>query len=387
MKFIVGQFNDSYPPVVDGVANVVRNYAYWLNRKHGECYVITPSYPGYKDTDDFDVIRYFSVPMILRPPYRIGIPFLDLSTVKKIEKIPFHIIHVHAPFSTGLLGLYIAKKHHIPIVATFHTKYYEDIKAATKSDLIAKLGVKLIVEFFNRVDEVWTVSNATAETLREYGFKKKIEVVPNGTDFIPPENKEVYRNKINELYHLREEETVLLYVGQLILQKNLDMLVRSLRILKDSGVSFKAIFVGTGKDEKYLKDLVCSLKLKEDVIFPGKILNREMLKAYYARADLFIFPSLYDTSALVLQEASALGCPSLVIEGATISDGIIDGYNGFLGKNDPENYALRIKELLNNKPLLERVGEEAKKTLYKPWENIVDEVAERYQEIIKKHNR
>lgn len=166
------------------------------------------------------------------------------------------------------------------------------------------------------------------------------------------------------------------------MHKNTKMLIESLYYLKKKGLFFKAFIVGTGKDEKYLKDLVRKLKLENEVIFVGKIIDRELLKGYYARADLFLFPSLYDASPLVLQETFALFCPSLLIKGSNASEGIIDGYNGFLSENNAFYYANMIENLIKNKSLLREVGKNAQKTLYRPWEKVVDEVVERYKELI-----
>lgn len=381
---IVGLFNDSFPPVMDGVANAVKNYAYYINKKYGKAYVITPSFPGYVDKEDFEVIRYFSIPVILRPPYRFGVPFLDRKALNKILEIPFDIIHVHSPFSSGILGLYVARKKSIPIIASFHTKYYDDFKEATKSYFLAKIAVKIIVEFYNRVDEVWTVNNATANTLREYGFKRDIKIMPNGTDFMIIKDKEAYRKKINELYHISDEEIVFLFVGQMIKQKNVEMLLKALSILKSRDISFRAILIGSGKDETYFKELVLSLNLEDKVIFTGKILDRELLKAYYSRADLFLFPSLYDTSAIVIKEASAFSCPSLVIENSNVAEGIIDRYNGFLSENDPLSYAKKLQEILSDRELLRKVGEKAQETLYLSWEDVVDRVVDEYKSLINK---
>ena len=72
-RMLIGQFNDSYPPVMDGVANVTKNYAYWLNKKYGQCYVVTPAFPGYRDQDPFPVMRYMSFTAGFRPPYRLRV--------------------------------------------------------------------------------------------------------------------------------------------------------------------------------------------------------------------------------------------------------------------------------------------------------------------------
>ncbi|MEN2984465.1 MAG: glycosyltransferase [Dictyoglomaceae bacterium] len=385
MKLVTGQFTDAYYPITDGVANVAKNYAYWLNKKYGKTYVITPSFPNYKDDEEFEVIRFFSIPLVIRPPYRLGIPFIDVKSMEKINKIPFSLIHAHSPFSAGVLALYIARKRKIPIIATFHTKYYDDFKSAVKSDLLAKIMVKIIMEFYNQVDEVWTVNKSTADLLFEYGYRKKVEIVPNGSEFIPPSNIEEYRKRIDEIYNLDPKKLVFLYVGQLILHKNLELLIYSLKHLRDLGIKFKTFIVGTGKDEGYIKNLVKKLDLEEFVIFTGKILDRELLKSFYARADLFLFPSLYDASAVVIKEASSFGCPSLVIEGSATSEGIIDGYNGFLSKNDPLMYAMKIKEIISDREKLRNVGERAKETLYRHWRDILEEVAGRYEEIVRRY--
>jgi glycosyltransferase involved in cell wall biosynthesis len=381
-NLIIGQFTDAYLPITDGVVLTVKNYAHWIEKKYGKCIVICPSFPKFIDEDNFDIIRFFSIPMPLRPPYRMGIHYLDLKAIKRVEKIPFHIVHAHSPFSAGLFALETARKRKVPIVATFHTKYYDDFKSATKSDFLARIGVDIIVKFYEKVDQVWTVNSSTAKTLKEYGFKKEIEIIPNGTDIIPPENLEEYKEKINKIYNLSQDDNIFLYVGQLILHKNIKMLIESLYYLKMKGFSFKFLIVGTGKDEKYLKDLVRKLKLDKEVIFVGKIIDRELLKGFYARADLFLFPSLYDASPLVLQEAFALSCPSLLIKGSNASEGIIDGYNGFLSENNAISYANMIEKLIKNKPLLREVGKNAQKTLYRPWEKVIDEVVERYKELI-----
>jgi len=88
-KITTGLFNDGYMPIIDGVTLTVRNYAYWLKKKLGPTYVITPFVPNYKDIDPFPVIRFLSVPTVVRPPYRIGFPNFDLRFQLYSEKQGF----------------------------------------------------------------------------------------------------------------------------------------------------------------------------------------------------------------------------------------------------------------------------------------------------------
>ena len=379
---IIGQFNDSFPPIMDGVANVTRNYAYWLHQKHGTCYVVTPAFPGYQDQETFEVIRYFSLPLLMRRPYRLRVPYPDYNLSKKLRAIPFSLVHAHSPFSSGRLALRVARARGIPIVATFHSKFYDDFRTVVRSDKLAQIGVKHVVEFFNAVDAVWTVNETTVETLREYGYRGKVEVVNNGIDFIPLNDREPRRQEINERLHLSPHENMLLFVGQHIWQKNVKLLIKALKYLQDWGFSFKMVFVGTGYAKEAMQEQVKNLGLAQQTIFMGNLQDRELLRSLYARADLFLFPSLYDTAAIVVREAAAAQCPAVVIEKANCAEGLIDGVNSFQSANDPESFANTIKEALSDRRRLQQVGEEAQRTLYRHWEQVVDEVALKYQELI-----
>lgn len=387
MELVTGQFNDSYPPIMDGVANVTKNYAYWLNKKCGPSYVITPTYPGYRDEEDFEVLRYFSLPLLVRRPYRIGLPQLDYQFKRLLYDIPFDIAHAHCPFSAGQIAFDLARKKGIPLVATFHSKFYDDFKAALKLETPAQIGLRRVMNFFRAADSVWTVNKATAQTLIEYGYKGPIEVVYNGTDFTPPSDQKEKKEAVNQLLNINSEETVFLFVGQHVWQKNLRMLIYALKTLKEMGISFKMIFAGAGYAEEDLKELSRELGLAKQTNFLGMVLDRELLKALFVRADLFLFPSIYDNAPIVVREAAAANCPAVLIAGANSAEGISDNINGFLAENDPLLYAQRIREILLDREKLLLVGKNAQQTVYKHWEEIVDEVKLRYLDLIREFNR
>ncbi len=379
---IIGQFNDSFPPIMDGVANVTRNYAYWLQQKYGTCYVVTPAFPGYQDQEPFEVIRYFSLPLLMRRPYRLGVPYPDYNLMKRLRTIPFDLVHAHSPFSSGRLALRVARARGIPVVATFHSKFYDDFREVVRSDKLAQLGVKHVVDFFNAVDAVWTVNEATVKTLRDYGYRGPVEVVNNGIDFTPLSDRESRREEVNGRLHLAPDENMLLFVGQHIWQKNVKLLIEALKYLRDWGFPFKMVFVGTGYAQEAMQEMVKNLGLAPQTIFMGNLQDREFLKSLYARADLFLFPSLYDTAAIVVREAAAAQCPAVVIEKANCAEGLVDGFNSFQAQNDPEAFARKIKEALTDQARLLEVGRNAQQTLCRHWEQVVDEVALKYQALI-----
>jgi len=385
-KLITGQFNDSFIPVMDGVTNVVKNYAYWLDKKYGESYVATPAYPGYIDREEFPVLRYYSIPLKKREPYRIGLDLLDINFRTTIKNISFDIVHAHCPFTSGAIAQQIARKKNIPIIATFHSKFYDDFKQVLKIDAFAKLCTRIVIDFFNRTDQVWTVSKGAADTLREYGYKGHIEVVPNGTDFDIPENIEILIGKTEKKLGINGSDLVFLFVGQHIWQKNIKLLVDSLNYIKEQ-VPYKMFFVGDGYAKEELESYVKDLGLDGRVVFLGKILDRDYLRSLFARADLFLFPSVYDNAPIVVREAAAVGTPSLVIAKSNAAEGIVDNVNGFLSDNDSISYSKRIIEIISKRDELKNIGKKAQATIYRSWESIVDEVYERYMEIINSYKR
>jgi len=386
-KLVIGQFNDSFVPVMDGVTNVVKNYAYWLDKKYGECYVATPAYPGYVDREEFPVLRYYSIPLKKREPYRIGLELLDINFRRTIKSIPFDIVHAHCPFTSGAVALQIARRNNIPIIATFHSKFYDDFKQVLKIDAFAKFCTRLVMDFFDKVDQVWTVNKSTADTLREYGYKGDIEIVPNGTDFDMPENMESLVCQVEERLNLSSDDLVFLFVGQHIWQKNIKLIVDSLKLVSERNIQYRMFFVGDGYAKEDLEAYVRELGLDDRIAFLGKILDRDYLRSLFARADLFLFPSVYDNAPIVIREAAAVATPSLVIANTNTAEGIIDNVNGFLSENDAESYANRILSIISDKELLRKAGEKARDTIFRDWESIVDEVYRRYVEIIRIHKK
>lgn len=384
-NIIIGQFNDSFPPIMDGVGLVTKNYALHLQQKGHTTVVVTAKYPKHKDKEKFDVLRFFSIPIINRPPYRYGVPSIDLYFKYKLNRIKFDIIHAHSPFKAGNIGLKYAKKHNIPFVASFHTKYHEDFKKVTSNKKIIEYYIKKIVKFYESADEVWIPNKKTEDTLREYGYKKEVIVMPNGTDIEVPNNTEVYKEKSEKILNIDKDTFLMIFIGQLIWEKNHKLTLKVLNYLKNkSNFKFKMIFIGQGYAESKMKKMVENFNLKEKVKFLGVIKDREKLKYFLARANLFVFPSLYDTSPLTLKESAAFQVPAILIKNSTASENIKDEYNGFLANNDIEDFAKKIIKIIKNPDLREKVGQKAYETLYITWDQVIDMVFERYLSLIKK---
>ena len=379
---MIGIFNDCYPPVIDGVSVTVQNYARWLNRKCGDVCVVTPAVPGAKHDEDFPVYDYFSVPIPMRKPYRMGMPYVDLDFRSRISRVGFSIVHAHSPFSSGRLALRLARQQKVPLVATFHSKYRADFERVVPSKTIVDYLVKNIVDFYSQADEVWVPQAGVAETLREYGYRGRVEVVDNGNDMATADDITPLRNEGRAMLGVSAHEPMLLFVGQHIYEKNPHLIIRALSRLRDR--RWHMFFIGTGYAAEELKQLAKSKGLDGRITFMGQVADRLLLKRCYAAADLFVFPSLYDNAPLVVREAAAMETPALLAAGSTAAGVVADGMNGFTCRADEHALAERLAALMGDKALLTAAGSNARKTIARPWSEIADEVYDRYLHLIRR---
>ena len=385
MERNVGLFNESFPPVMDGVAVCVENYAHWIQEKVGGVSVVTPrklnaNYGQYP----YEVLDYASVPVPFRHPYVTGIAQIDPLLRAKLYRRRFKIVHAHSPFSAGLMALQVAKSQRIPLVATFHSKFKDDFREVIPSDMVVDQAIKIVMEFFDRADEVWVPQASVEEVIREYGFKGHVEVVDNGSDLVA-DYPDTYFEDARKALGIASEEFVFLFVGQHIWQKNVRLVIDALEKIKD--LPFRMFFVGTGYAAGEMKDLVAEKGLSDKVTFTGMLTEREKVTRYYAAADLFLFPSLYDNAPLVVREAAALHTPAVMVEGSTAAEILRDGENGYLVPNELDAFAARLRQLYRDREQVRRVGLAASRTIVRSWEDVVGEVLDRYDALIARKTR
>ena len=383
-KINIGLFIDAFFPMIDGVVMVVDNYAKRLS-KYANVYVFAPS-PYNKKIDDskrnYNVIRCQSIPVPFLD-YSLPLPKIDHKFLKQLNSIKLDIVHIHSPATLGRVGFKYAKKNGIPVIATFHSQYYQDFMRTTKSITISKKLLKSIMKLYDECDECWAVNQEVGRIFHEeYGYKKMPIVKNNATEMIPSSNIEKSIERINNLHNLKDEY-VFLFVGRLNKLKNILFIVDSLHELKD--LNYKMLFVGNGHDEEELKERIKQLKLEDKIILCGRVTDRDLLRDYYVRADLFLFPSMYDASSIVQIEAASQKTPGLFLENSATSCNIINNHNGYISKNNIKEYANRIKEILSNKEEYKKVCNNAFNELYINWDKEIENVYKTYLEIIERN--
>ena len=385
MERNVGLFNESFPPVMDGVAVCVENYAHWIQEKVGGVSVVTPRKLGaHYSQYPYEVLDYASVPVPFRHPYVTGIAQIDPLLRAKLRRRQFKIVHAHSPFSAGLMALQVARSQRIPLVATFHSKFKDDFREVIPSDMVVDQAIKVVMEFFDHADEVWVPQASVEEVIREYGFKGHVEVVDNGSDLVA-DYPDSYFEEARRALGIAPGEFVFLFVGQHIWQKNVRLVIDALEQIKD--LPFRMFFVGTGYAAGEMKELVEQKGLSDKVTFTGMLTDRAEVTRYYAAADLFLFPSMYDNAPLVVREAAALHTPAVMVEGSTAATILRDGENGYLVPNDLEAFAARLRDLYHDRAAVRRAGLAASRTIVRSWEDVVGEVLDRYDALIARKTR
>ncbi len=378
----IGEFNDSFPPTIDGVAQTVKNYATYLQKKHCDVTVVTPDYKGVVDDYPFEVFRYQSVPLDKRIGYRAGNPF-NPETLYKLRAKHLDLMHVHSPFASSVLVKNINFHPKVPVVLTYHTKFDIDISKRIALHGIRKLAMKFLLENIKAADEVWVVTEGCGKALRNVGYRGSYMVMENGTDFPFGRATAEQIDGLREKYGIKKDEFVFLFVGRMMWYKNVRLILDTLKILRAKGVPFRTLMVGNGYDAPNIRQYAAGLGLKDCVTFTGPLYDREALRVYYSLADIFLFPSTYDTSGIVVKEAAACNCPTLLVRDSCASEGALHDVSGFLAEENAESCARVMLDACQSRSHIAEVGENAGKTLYLSWETAVGRAFKRYEEILR----
>lgn len=381
----IGQFSDSFLPIIDGVGRVVYNYCETIARKGYECTAVVPLDKfGYRGRFPFEIIDYYAKKVPIMSGYDAGLPPFDLHFNARMDMTDFDIVHVHTPFIAGIEGIKYARDHKIPIVGTFHSKYYDDFLQSTGSKMIAGLGTDVVVSFYNHCDEVWAVSESSAETLRSYGYGGALKVMPNG--MIVRDLDPSWKEKAREHFGINDDPC-LLFVGQMNWKKNIIRVLEAASLLKKDGYRFNLILAGKGPHVEEIKEKIKELDIEDVSHYVGHILKDDLLSGLYMLADLFLFPSLYDNAPMVVREAANAGTPSVVVAGSSSAEIIDDGVNGFYCQDDSKSLYETVKKALDHKDKTADIGLQAKETIPVAWDEIIDRVLERYQFMIDEHHK
>lgn len=395
IKSTVCLLNDSFPPLIDGVATATSQYAENITKHHGNVVVATPDYPRMEYPEyPYPVIHYPSIntTKLVAAGYRTGVPF-HARTIKRLSEHPISLIHSHCPFMSTYLARTYREAHPAPLVFTYHTKFDIDIGRSVKNEQIRQAAIRLMVNNISACDEVWVVSRGAGENLRSLGYKGEYHLMENGVDFprgaAPAADIDALKKSLLEDYGINTDDglPLFLFVGRMMWYKGVRLILDALATLKARGIPFHMIFIGDGKDVPEIKETAKALSITDRCVFTGAIRDRAVLRAYYSIASVFLFPSTYDTNGIVVREAAAAGCPSMLIRGSCAAEGITDDRNGFLVDENATSVAEFLVRAASDLAHCRDVGMHAMNEIYLSWADAVARAWDRYKLVRENYDR
>lgn len=376
-------FNDSFPPLIDGVANTVVNYARELQNLGERSMVVTPEHPEANDAlFPFPVQRYPSVDTRRLVGYLAGYPFSP-EVVRQLKNMKVDLLHSHCPVMSTILARSIREVVDAPLVFTYHTKFDVDAAKILKGRLLTESALHLLAANISACDEVWVVSRGAGENMRSIGYQGDYYVMENGVDMPRGRVSDAAIAEATAAYDLSAGVPVFLFVGRMMWYKGLRIILDALKLLQAGGQDFRMVFIGGGTDAAEVQAYAAPLGGK--CIFTGAISQRETLRAWYCRADLFLFPSSYDTNGLVVREAAASDLASVLIRGSCAAEGVTDGVDGFLIDENAGAMAEKLQQICCKPDCMAQVGHQAGDRLYLSWADAVKRADERYGVVIENY--
>lgn len=362
----IGIFSDTYTPYINGVTTSIVMLKQALEKKGHIVYIVTVNNEDlhFKYEEDEKIIRIPGVPTGIYDYRLTGI--YPLKAINKIKKWNLDVIHSQTEFGVGTFARIIAKQFNIPLVHTYHTMYEDYIHYITKGYF--QRSSKKLVEYFTLFYCDKTISELVVPTKKTYElFKKKykvdrnIYIVPTGIDverFYIENNKQLDIIKFRKNLELNKDDFVILFVGRVATEKNLDLLLTSMKSLIAVSEKIKLLVVGDGPDLENYQKYVKKNKIEDNVIFAGKV-PWENIVSYYLISDVFATASKTETQGLTVIEAMAASLPVVCIDDESFRDTVIDDLNGKLFNNRRE-YKREIINLYKDRSLLKRLSNQAR---------------------------
>lgn len=353
-------FTNCYKPLINGVVSSIISLKEAYQRKGHFTYIFAPKVEGYIEQEEY-VFRYSSVNLTSRVKYPIAIP-LSLRATRVINQFNPDIIHLHHPFVLSMPAIMYAAKLKIPKVLTIHTQYerYAYYMSPIPQAITNEAIRRIIFNLADKVDVITTPSQSMKNLISRYRIKKDVVVIPNAINLSTFHEKDEDKCKIlKEHLSLKKEDVVIIYVGRISFEKNIDKMLKALSIVKQRGINHvKLVLVGDGTAMAHLNTLVKSLGIPELVKFVGAVPN-EMVKSYYHISDIFAFTSTSETFGMVIIEALASGLPVLAVKAPGAVDIITDGVDGMLVEDDESEFAARLELLVKNREFRKRLSKGA----------------------------
>ncbi len=344
-------YTDTFLPAIDGAVTSMLGFKKELESRGNSVIIVAAGNSRtkkmFKGRDDIIVVP--SMKFKKYPQYNLAL--LPFMAAAKTGASDADIVHLQTPFTVGAYGMMVAKINRIPVVGSFHTMF-------TKRNVIMEYGVsnritqRLLLKyawpyakfFYGKCNRVIAPSEAVKALLEKKDINN-IDVVPNGID-IKRFNAKVDGSKLRNALIGSSDEKLVLYMGRVSKEKNISVMIRAAKLLKNKRIKF--LIAGTGPALDYYISMVHRMGLEKTVKFIGFVDEKE-LPLYYAAADVLCMPSTFETQGIVSLEAMAVGTPVVGADYLALSEVIRNGENGEkFAPNDYRDCARKIEKVINS---------------------------------------
>lgn len=363
--------SDVYFPRINGVSTSINTFVKQMQGLGHEVHLIAPDYDlkTQDEANNKDWIRRIPARSIYFDPEDKLMKYGEaMKLLPVLEKEKYDIIHVHTPFVAHYLGLKLASALNIPCIETYHT-FFEDylhhyLPWIPKS-LARGMARMISTRQCNAVKAIVAPSQPMLDVLRGYGVKVTAEVIPTGLQehSFKDADGQAFRLK----YGIALDRPMLLYVGRVAFEKNINFLLEMTKILIEKRPDVLLVVTGEGPAEASLHKLAKTLGLENNIKFIGYLDRSTELNACYESADVFVFASKSETQGLVLLEAMAQGTPVVAIAELGTASILIEGKGALIANDNTLEFAERVHQLLIYPEQRFELGRRAKTYALEKW--------------------
>ena len=370
---IVQVYKDYYPPTVGGIEQTVERMARWCLARGDEVTVLT-SNPGKRRTTE-ETVNGVHVIRVAEYARALSTPLCP-TMARHLARIPADVHHLHYPNPTGELS-WLAVRPRAPMVMTYHGDVIR------QAPLMPFYGPFVHAVLGGAALVMPTSDNMIRRSKFLQAHRDHVRVVPLGIDLEPFLAADP-RGPAASAMRARYPGPIVLFVGRLIRQKGLDVLIQAMR-----DVPATLLIVGNGPEREALERQVRDAGIADRVVFPGRIEPRDV-PAWMAAADVGVLPSVTPAESFGLSMVEMMGCglPIVCTELGTGTSFVNqDGESGFVvAPGDAPALAAALRRLLQDEALRRRMGEAARARAVRMFstEAMMRQVAEVYAEVTSK---
>ncbi len=385
--------SDVYFPRVNGVSTSIRTFRADLSAAGVETTLVAPDYPQPATQTASSTSSPGSDPNVVRVP-SAGVPRDPedrrmrwnalRAALEPLAAQHFDLVHIHTPFIAHYAGIGFARRNRIPVVATYHT-FFEEYLHHYVPLMPRPLGRVLARRFTrsqcSQLDAIVVPSEPMRALLLEYGVTTRAQVIPTGL----PADRYVQGDgaRFRAQFGIPTDRPLLLYVGRVAHEKNIEFLLHSFVALRRSRPDAMLAIAGEGPARAQLESLAVELGIAPHMHFIGYLDRERGLADCYASADVFVFASRTETQGLVLLEALAQGRP--VVSTAVLGTASILQPNcgARVSPENSETFAQTVLDVLDDPQRAAKLSAQAR-VYAQSWAsaNMAWRLAELYKEII-----